>query len=202
MSARNVALALVLVAAHACSRDDGGDAGQDDEGDEGTFEDPDDAGAASEIDASAGDGGCNQADIEPNGTIATARPLAATRDCDKNGNKIHGTISGAGDVDYFHFHGADTPFCDVNPSATIDIGGVHLCMYAACDSPTGSVSCGAGTLDTAPPAGVAGGCCIDGPATLDMSVNCPGIDDSATMYLRASAIGATVCKTYTITYHY
>ena len=177
----------------------GADGGEDDEG---TFDEPDDAGAAAEVDARSSDGGCNQADIEANGTIATARPLASTTDCDKNGNQIRGTIGSASDVDFFHFHGNDNVGCDVNPSAVLNVAGVRLCMYAKCDSEAGSVSCSSGTEDKAPPAGVAGGCCIDGPATLDMKVDCPGLDDSATMFLRTTAIGATSCKPYTIKYHY
>jgi len=184
--------------------DAGGDgASDDDDYKEGTFDDgTDDAGANMEFDASAGEGGCNQADIEPNGTVATARPLASTTDCDSNGNKIRGTISGSSDIDYFHFHGNDNFNCQVNPSATIDVSGVRLCMYAKCDNPTGSTSCGSGTADNAPPSGFAGGCCIDGPATLNMGVDCPGLDDSSTIYFKTSAVGSPVCKTYTITYHY
>ncbi len=171
-------LVAVVAVAYACgssspaapspipveTADAGGEAGPaaeagDEEGNEGTF-DGDDA-SVPEPDAAGADGGCNQADIEANDTPATARPLAATTDCDDKGNKIKGTLASAADVDWFSFHGSDTPTCVVNPTATVSETGLRVCVYVKCDSGQGSVpTCAQGTKDPSPPSGL-DGCCAN-----------------------------------------
>jgi hypothetical protein len=162
---------------------------------------PDDDGGPVADAGPGGDGGsCRQADIESNGTSALARPLASTTDCDKNGNTIKGTADGAGDVDFFKFHGNDNFNCIVNPQATIAVAGFRLCLFADCDGSGGSVSCKSGTATTD---GALSGCCVDSPTTQEIGVNCSGFfDDSSTVYIRVQEKTAAVCRNYTVTYHY
>ena len=151
--------------------------------------------------ASGADGGCNQADIEANDTPATSRPLAATTDCDDKGNKIRGTLASATDVDWFSFHGSDTPTCVVNPTATVSEPGLRLCVYVKCDSGQGSVpTCAQGTKAPSPPSGL-DGCCANTPGSVEASVSCPGTDESTTVMMRVAAASPAPLTCKPATHH-
>jgi len=157
-------------------------------------------GGASEVSATiavtAGGGPdiCPDTSAEPNGSEDHATYLGGIDDCNGDGSSVTGILS-ANDADWFRYKGNDTFFCDVDPSATVTANGDYrLCAFASC-----GVKCPSGTSHATSPGGRQG-CCASN--SFKIEVNCPGIDDDATVYLRLDKPGEERCVKYTLSYHY
>ena len=139
---------------------------------------------------------------EPNETEATAAFLGDISDDDDDGSSFGAILAGAQDVDWFYYTGTDEFLSVVDPvrELTTD-GGLRMCKFAECTDGGSSqteVDCvGDATAETS--AGGRPGCCA--PGSVEIDVNCPGIDDDASIYIRVDQ-GQEVCVSYTVEFHY
>jgi hypothetical protein len=75
---------------------------------------------------------------------------------------------------------------------------VRLCLFAEC--PGATVSCTSGTPNTSP--GGRPGCCVPSGGTVNMTLDCTGWTDDATIYIRVDQGATNVCTAYSVAYHY
>jgi len=135
------------------------------------------------------------------GSETLAKKLGDIDDCDGSGTNVKGVMNGAVDVDFYKVHAADTFGCVVNPHFSSTAPGLEVCVFVKCDNNgTTSVSgCGNGaakTSDIGDP-----GCCFATPGTVDISLNCSGVNDSAELFVKVSQNGGDKCEPYQIDYH-
>ena len=140
---------------------------------------------------------CVDVGFEPNENESGATNLGTINDCDGSGSTASGKLNGASDVDYYSFFGNDTAGCVVGPVASTTAK-VRLCLFADCAG--AKVSCSSGTPNTSP--GGRPGCCVTAGGKVDMSLDCTGWTDSATIYMRVDQGAANVCTSYSVDYHY
>jgi hypothetical protein len=145
---------------------------------------------------------CTGEETEPNDRAIEAVPLGTIDDCDSSGSTLHGVLSSASDVDYWHFQGNDTFGCSVDPTVSTTQS-VKLCVFVAClHGPTEVKGC----TDSTPTLSDEGlhGCCTDGPgdAVVDFTCTLVGSDDSADVYIRVEDPSASSCEHYDVAYHY
>jgi len=134
------------------------------------------------------------ASYEPNETQSTAKGLGTVGDCASDAT-LSAALDGSGDVDFYTFNGTDG-VCIVNPAvSTTD--NVELCMYADCPGLT--LSCKQGS-----PSSLSSlqGCCVSSGGTVELSIDCTGISDDATVYMQVNGASGGQCTPYSITYHY
>jgi hypothetical protein len=134
---------------------------------------------------------------EPNDDESTAKNLGAIDDCDGSGATITDVLDGANDVDWLTFYGNDTFGCVVDPFAATNAQ-VRLCLFADC--PSAQVTCSSGTPATSPLGRP--GCCVAEGGADSLSLNCNGVTDSSSLYVRVDQPKQDVCQTYSLTYHY
>jgi hypothetical protein len=155
---------------------------------------------------SSGSGGssCNDPGPEPNDTLPQATPVCSTppceiSDCDGAGGTLTGVI-GPGDVDLHAYFGNDKIGCIVNATATTKDTGYRLCVFVQCagGAATELKSCKSGTKATGP--GGLQGCCVEAPGSAEVQHNCPGLDDSAGVYMQIDQ--ASACADYSVDYHF
>jgi hypothetical protein len=160
------------------------------------------AGAA----GSSGSGGsiCDDPGPEPNDTLPQATPTCSTppceiSDCDGAGSTLTGTI-GPADVDLHAYFGNDSLGCSVNATATTKDTGYRLCVFVQCagGADTELQSCKSGSQATGP-SGLQG-CCVVAPGSAEVKHNCPGLDDSAGVYIQIDQ--ASTCIDYSVDYHF
>ncbi len=155
------------------------------------------------IDDVCGVPGACPADVnEANETEATATDLGMIEDCNSDGDMLSGVLDGQDDVDWFQYSGDDVAFCTVDPERTLAVDGpVRFCKFVECNASLQDteISCPEGVTQSQSPDGRPGCCSDDGFAFDD--INCPGIDDDATVYLRLDQ-PANMCAAYTLSYHY
>jgi hypothetical protein len=157
------------------------------------------------IDAADAAPTCADSEQEPNNSVPSAVPLRATEitDCDNQGGTFKGVVAGGTDVDFFHYHGKDTALCRTDVTASTKSPGVRLCAFVVCYKGTTEIkSCPKGTPATAP--GGVNGCCADANGDVEVEHTCPliGADDTADVYMRLDAEGATACMPYEVSYHF
>ncbi len=166
-----------------------------------------------DVDADGGptdvDGGVSDAGVEPaclayeaNENQDFAHVLGDIDDASRfpSGNLSAGIASG-GDEDWFSFHDEDKPGGFLFPGADLVISGsgnLDLCVYFVCDAAgTATISCAPGTEPNF--AGL-DGCCSIGLTTTEsvrVEPDCPGLDDSGTVYVRVYADGTIpACESY------
>lgn len=148
---------------------------------------------------------------EPNDTAATATALGNMTDCDSTAKTGTGRLSGQADSDWYTTWGDDTFGCTVDPAISTSSGGVMVttCVYFKCDSGEttigNDVNCQGGStssLDSSLP-GYAG-CCESGinPA-FNVSLDCDGSDDNATMKVRIFDLSSSyMCQDFSFQLHY
>lgn len=151
-----------------------------------------------------GSGGAECVDIgisEPNETEASATKLTDVTDCDADSmGTVTGVLKDAADVDWYKFSGSDGVGCTVDP--TRDIASpepLAICKYIQCVSGTAQFDCPSGTTSDASPDGHPG-CC--GTKGFDVSPDCDGISDDATVLVKLTNPGGVACLPYTMNYHY
>ena len=137
---------------------------------------------------------------EPNDSESKAFTLAAIDDCDGSGSSLQGVIAGPDDADWYKYSGDDTSFCSVD--ATRDLtstDSLRICKFAQCVSGTATPDCPLGTAADTSPDGRPGCCSLQG---FSMGVDCSGIDDDATIFVRIDSIDGADCASYSLDYHY
>lgn len=144
---------------------------------------------------------CEDYGPEPHETQQAAYSLGQITDADSSGSYVCGTIVGADDVDWYQYSGYDALFNQVDPTRTLvaesDAG--RLCVYLQCDKGGTTVVCDAkDTPDTAPMGQQ--GCC--GTGTVSPYLDCGGLDDSATVWIRVDNPDGLACIPYRVDYHY
>jgi len=143
-------------------------------------------------------GNCTGPVVEPNDTEATAKHLGTISDCDLGKFvTVSDKLDGADDIDFFSLFGTDNAGCVVDPTASTT-SQARLCMFADC--PNLALTCSQGTAETSP--GGRQGCCVSGGGTVKLSIDCKGVSDDATLYLRIDQGAAGQCTSYSIDYHY
>ncbi|MCK6536353.1 MAG: hypothetical protein L6Q84_25575, partial [Polyangiaceae bacterium] len=144
-----------------------------------------------------GGSSCVDKGFEPNETESAATALGTINDCDGSGSTASGKLDGSSDVDYYSFFGTDQTGCVVGPVASTTAK-VRLCLFADCAS--AKVSCSSGTPSTSP--GGRPGCCVPAGGKVDLSLDCTGWTDDATIYVRVDQGAANACTAYSVDYHY
>jgi hypothetical protein len=157
---------------------------------------------------SAGSGGtnnCNDPGPEPNDSLPQATPTCSAPpceidDCDGSGSTVTGTI-GPDDVDLHAYFGNDNVGCQVNASVSTEDSGYRLCLFTQCadGAQTTLIACHEGSTQEAGPSGYQG-CCVTAPGTVEVEHDCPGLDESAGVYIRIDE--ANACVDYSVDYHY
>ncbi|MCC6897902.1 MAG: hypothetical protein IT377_02945 [Polyangiaceae bacterium] len=140
---------------------------------------------------------CVDQGFEPNQTESAATTLGTINDCDGSGSTLSGKLDGSTDTDYYSFFGIDQAGCVVGPVASTTAK-VRLCLFANCAS--AQVSCTSGTPSTSP--GGRPGCCVPAGGKVDLSLDCSGWADDATIYIRVDQGASNACTAYSVDYHY
>ncbi|MCA9634493.1 MAG: hypothetical protein KC420_00475 [Myxococcales bacterium] len=143
---------------------------------------------------------CTNEPGEPNDSQASAYSLGTITDDDADGSYVCATLDGPDDVDWFVYNGEDKPFNVVNPTRQLSANAqARLCVYAQCVGNSGTyVSCVGETKDTAPQGQL--GCCSYGSVT--PGIECDGLDDSATIWIKVENQNALECVEYQLSYHF
>lgn len=154
----------------------------------GTMDAGMDAGMDGGMDAStdAGmDAGCVNPD-EPNDDRGTATSLGSVSDRDgyPSGN-VDGALI-AGDEDWYTFTLSDEIGGTVGPRVGYT-GPDEICMFFECDSGEGEITCEEGTME-------GDGCCA--LARVKLGLDCPGFDDSGTVFIQVRSDSTPECNVY------
>ena len=138
---------------------------------------------------------------EPNDSEQTAKNLGTIDDCDGSGSSFAGVLNGPDDLDWFKYSGQDAFGCSVGPSRSVTfMQPARICKFIQCEgSGDPSFTCPGGTSGATSPAGYPGCCGTDG---FDMDIDCSGIDDNATVYIRIDNPNGEDCIPYSVSYHY
>ncbi|MBW2523554.1 MAG: hypothetical protein JRI23_05240 [Deltaproteobacteria bacterium] len=140
---------------------------------------------------------CSRNPDEPDNDSESSAPYLGTLgDCD--GDESHQWIAlPPNDVDWYVFSGEDG-LCVVDP--TVDWqpydGQAEVCMYFECEDL--ELTCPEGTTAADSPGGRPG-CCGEG--TFAAEIDCAGISDDATVYLRVAS-GSLQCQEGFLYFHY
>ncbi len=147
---------------------------------------------------------CTDPGPEPNNSIAQASPACAkapcnTLDCNAlGGGSIAGVVK-PGDTDFFTYNGIDD-LCEAAPSVSTQSSGVKACVFAKCKNGASAFkSCAKGLTESE---GALKGCCTSKPGEAKMNIDCPGLNDSATVYMRVTGTNANACTAYDLTYDF
>ena len=143
---------------------------------------------------------CEQEAGEPNDSQSSAIALGTISDDDDDGGYVCGALAGPDDVDWYVYNGEDKPFNAVDPKRSLSANAnARLCVYAQCVGNSGTyVSCVGETKDTAPQGQL--GCCSYGSVT--PGIECDGLDDSATIWIKVENDAGLACVDYQLSYHF
>ncbi|PCC66438.1 hypothetical protein SAMN02745121_00798 [Nannocystis exedens] len=140
---------------------------------------------------------------EPDDTEPNAQDLGEINDDDDNTVMADGVLSGAGDVDWYTYHGLDEfghvaePTVKVTSSTT-----VRVCQFIECDQGGAvgtEITCPEGT-QTALSGALRPGCC--GGATFTVAdFNCSGSSDDIQVYVRLDKPSQDECVEYSLVSH-
>lgn len=144
------------------------------------------------------------ADVEPPGE-SEANPVELGNITDDDDEFFDETsvLSGSGDVDWYHYHGADVILHTAEPTLTLVAGMPRVCQFIVCDeggAALTTVTCPAGT-DFAISPTLRPGCC--GAKTFTIKdFGCPGNDDSVEVWLRIDKAPVDMCYDYNFKVHF
>ncbi|MEZ4452121.1 MAG: hypothetical protein R3B09_21835 [Nannocystaceae bacterium] len=142
---------------------------------------------------------CADPGPEPSDSQSTAIQLGQITDKDGDGGTVCGVLGTADDVDWYVYGGNDVAFAMVDPTRTVTASAAaRLCVYAKCGSGGTAVSCFLDSPATAPFGEK--GCC--GFGTVSPSINCDGLDDSATIWIKVENTDELGCLQYQLDYHF
>ena len=123
-------------------------------------------------------------DINEPDTESAAFFIGNLTDCPKSLAMIQGVLGTADDTDWFTYHGSDEFGCPVDPGISItSSASLSMCIYFECDSGAGSFTCPQGSAINVSPDGKTGCCTSNSDLSID-DLDCPGTDDSATVWAR------------------
>jgi hypothetical protein len=142
---------------------------------------------------------CTNEASESNNTQSSAVQLGTITDDDDDGGAVCGVLDGPDDVDWYVFGGEDKVLHVVNPTRSLSANAnAKLCVYARCVNSGTSVACFGESKDTAPQGQL--GCCSFGKVT--PTIECDGLDDSATIWIKVENSDALQCVEYELEYHF
>jgi len=142
---------------------------------------------------------CTNEASESNNTQSSAVQLGTISDNDDDGGAVCGVLDGPDDVDWYVYGGEDKPLYVVNPTRYLSASAnAKLCVYARCVNSGTSVACFGESKDTAPQGQL--GCCSFGKVT--PTIECDGLDDSATIWIKVDNSDALQCVEYELDYHF
>jgi hypothetical protein len=156
-------------------------------------------------------GSCMQAmvcdgDVEPpdEGEMAPTM-LDDITDNDDDFHQVKGVLSGAGDTDWYRYHGSDTSLYVSEPTLEIlsMTAGMRVCQFIQCD--TGNVAmtqvtCPEGTKFAISP-NLRPGCCHDTSFQIS-DFNCDGNDESLQAWIRLDMPDQDICVDYEFKLHF
>ncbi len=135
---------------------------------------------------------------------ASAMWLGNIDDPDGDGSARCGVLSSPTDVDWYAYHGHDTPMGYVDPTRNLTApprAKVRICAYFQCDQPPKTAECPDGTTPDRSPGGV-DGCCGFQSFSVDLWCAPIGVDDDAKVLIRVDDPGHHACVGYDLAYHY
>lgn len=137
---------------------------------------------------------------DPGSSEPTAKALADTTDGVDTTTTIKGVMNGPVDVDFYKLNVADVTGGILQPDIRTQTLGVELCVFVRCTSgkTTTLKTCAGGAKATNPGTGTEG-CCGAGPANISPDWDCPGFNDSASIFFRVRPTG-NACLPYTFSY--
>ncbi|MBZ5709087.1 hypothetical protein [Nannocystis pusilla] len=140
---------------------------------------------------------------EPDDTEPNAQDLGEIDDDDDNVVTADGVLGGAGDVDWYTYHGLDTFGHVAEPTVKVtSSAAVRVCQFIECDEGGAvgtEITCPDGT-QTALSGGLRPGCC--GGATFTVSdFNCSGSSDDIRVYVRIDKPSQDECVEYGLVAH-
>ncbi|MEZ4222271.1 MAG: hypothetical protein R3B13_15145 [Polyangiaceae bacterium] len=147
---------------------------------------------------------CTDTGPEPNETFAQAKPACGSGVCNTSdcnalaGGSVTGLVK-SGDVDYYTYAGIDD-ICTAAPTLSTTTSGIKTCVFARCkDNSDAYVGCTQGLSEVD---GSLTGCCRSTPGTVEMNMDCPGVNDSASVFIRVTGTNPAACTSYDVTYDF
>ncbi|MBK7828493.1 hypothetical protein [Nannocystis sp.] len=134
---------------------------------------------------------------------ATPVELGDITDNDDDFFEEMGVLSGIGDADWYHLHGADTLGYVAEATFTLVSGSQRHCLFLECDDggvALTKVNCPGGSDFAISPALRPGCCSAESFQIKDL--DCPGNDESLQMWLRVDKPAADVCSPYGFKLHF
>lgn len=163
--------------------------------------------SASDATTTTGDGtttdnppGCEDPDDAPEAEDeATQLP---DQGCNDEPTEFSGVLAGAGDVDWFSYHGDFDNGCFGQPDVLHNLNAsdnLRLCAFVDCEAGEPVFQCGNGSQMNVSPGGLPG-CCDDTGVTF--TLNCMGGPESSQVYVRLDMAEADACVDYSVEYSY
>ena len=152
--------------------------------------------------AGGGGGVCNDPGPgEPNDAEANALFLGIITDDDGDGSTITGTLSDAGDVDWYTYNGVDVLGYTSDPALEMSSSNqFRACLFATClDGTTLDFTCDGGAVPATSPEGRPG-CCKVGSVAFG-TFECGSGDEDARVYIRIDQ-PASSCLGYSFFSHF
>lgn len=143
----------------------------------------------------------DETNTEVNDTQQTAHDFGTISDADSAGDSICPVLKGADDVDWYHYKGDDKFPNIVDPTrvVTSDLN-ARLCVYFACEGGANTfVGCNADEVADVAPGGQKG-CC--GVGNVSPTLDCPGTDDAADVWIKVENVDMLACVPYQFDYHF
>jgi len=159
------------------------------------------AGAASTTSSSSTGGNppppCDDPYDEPNDSQSTATDLGAVSDC-TDPTQVDGVLDG-NDEDWFTYSGSDDALCFVAPGRQLMVEGgqARVCKFVSCDGL--ELTCPEDSSYEESPQGTPG-CCSS--SDVEPDINCSGLSDDATVWIRIDKPATFACVEYSLTFYY
>lgn len=146
------------------------------------------------------EGSCDSDVGEPN-TEAEASFVGSIADCDVSTLQVSGVLGSELDTDYYYLEGTDEPLCDVSPTVTLEeTSSFRTCLFLSCVEGSTELTCPSGAVAATSESGHPGCCTTSEGLTLE-NVNCTGLSDDATVWLRLDQAQQS-CVTYSASITY
>ncbi len=162
--------------------------------------DDSDSGSSDEGDDTTTGEVCEDPGDEPNDDEDSATDLGE-QGCNDAPGMFTGVLAGPDDVDWFGYHGSWGALCgfaDPSPGHNLTASDdIRICVFPVCDNGNAQFNCPGDSVEATSPEGV-DGCCDTG--SFQFNLNCSGLDESATYYVRLDQAAEGACVNYTVVY--
>lgn len=135
---------------------------------------------------------------DPGGAENVAKALPDTSDAQNTPITVKGIMNGPVDIDFYRLKVADTAGHLLQPDLQTPTSGIEMCVFVKCPSGASNVTCSAPAVKKTSDIGTVG-CCAAGPSSASPSWNCPGLNDSAELFIRITQTGDK-CLPYSFSY--